>query len=306
MAALSFRDRLLTRRGARAITSPVGVVGGVAVAAVAVVAGLPVVAAVPVGLAVWAVNGWRLLPRAPRRERIDPFTLQEPWRRFVQNALQARNRYAEAVTRVQAGPLRDRLDEIGERMQTGVEECWQIARRGQALARARRGIDLAAVERRLAHAGASADGESGSGTGTTEDGPGTGTEDRPGPGSGPGTEGGPPTGTEIEPEGVEAQVPAPMGDAAPPAPAPSHAAVVESLRVQKATALRLDEVIDGAEAQLLLLGARLDEAVARTLELSAHASTEASAATGLGDDVDNLVSEMESLRLALEETGATS
>lgn len=239
MAALSFRDRLLTRRGARAITSPVGIVGGVAVAAGTAVIGLPLVAAVPLGLAVWAVNGWRLLPRAPRRERIDPFTLQEPWRRFVQNALQARTRYAEAVTRMPAGPLRDRLDEIGGRMQTGVEECWQIARRGQALARARRGIDLADVERRLAQA------ETG------------------------------------------------------------HSAVVESLQVQKKTADRLDEVIDGAEAQLRLLGARLDETVARTLELSAHAGSEAGAATGLGDDVDNLVSEMESLRLALEETGTT-
>lgn len=260
MAALSFRDRLLTRRGARAITSPVGIVGGVAVAAVAVVAGLPVLAAAPLGVAVWAVNGWRLLPRAPRRERIDPFTVQEPWRRFVQNALQARNRFAEAVTRVQPGPLRDRLDEIGDRMQTGVEECWQVARRGQALARARRGIDLADVERQLARAE-------------------------------------PTTAPEI---GTETGLASP-GDVARPEAAQS--AVVESLQVQKATAHRLDEVIDGAEAQLRLLAARLDEAVARTLELSAHASTEA--VTGLGDDVDSLVSEMESLRLALDETGTS-
>ena len=280
MAAPSFRDRLLTRRGARAITSPVGVVGGVAVAAAAAVAGLPVVAAVPLGMVVWAVNGRRLLPRAPRPDRIDPFTLQEPWRRSVQNALQARNRYAEAVTRVQAGPLRDRLEEIGERMQTGVEECWQIARRGQALARARRGIDLAAVERRLAQAEAGTGGQIGPG----------------GTGAGAGGQ----TGS----GGTGAEVPATGGDAAPPVP--SQPAVVESLQVQRATALRLDEVIDGAEAQLRLLGARLDEAVARTLELSAHASTEASAAAGLGNDVDSLVSEMESLRLALEETGATS
>ncbi|HEX5946642.1 MAG TPA: hypothetical protein VFY82_10215 [Acidimicrobiales bacterium] len=278
MAALSFRDRLLTRRGARAITSPVGVVGGIVVAAAATVAGLPMVAAVPLGVVAWAVNGWRLLPRAPRPERIDPFTLQEPWRRAVQNALQARNRYAEAVTRVQAGPLRDRLDEIGERMQTGVEECWQIARRGQALARARRGIDLAAVERRLAQAGADPGqiGTRGTGAGA---------------------------GDQIGTGATGAQVPASGGDAAPPVP--SQPAVVESLQVQRATALRLDEVIDSAEAQLRLLGARLDEAVARTLELSAHAGTEAGAVTGLGDDVDSLVSEMESLRLALEETGTT-
>src|SRR5918997_612320 len=246
MAALSFRDRLLTRRGARAITSPAGVVGGVVVVGAAV-AGLPVLAAVPLGAAVWAGNAWRLLPRSPRPERIDPFTLHDPWRRFVQDALQARNRFAEAVTRVQPGPLRDRLQEIEGRMHTGVDECWQVARRGEALTRARRGIDLADVDRRLAQA-----------------------------------------------EGA--------GDAG--AAAPSQPAIVESLQVQRATAQRLDQGIDGAQAELRLLGARLDEAVARTLELSAHTGPEAGAVTGLGDDVDDLVSEMESLRLALDETGA--
>ena len=247
MAALSFRDRLLTRRGARAITSPAGIVGGVVVAVGTALAGLPLVAAVPLGAAVWAANAWRLLPRAPRPERIDPFTLHDPWRRFVQDALQARNRFAEAVTRVQPGPLRDRLEEIEARMQTGVDECWQVARRGEALTRARRGIDLADVDRRLAQA---------EGTGDTG--------------------------------GV----------------APAQPAIVEALQVQRSTAQRLDGVIDGAQAELRLLGARLDEAVARTLELSAHAGAEAGAVTGLGSDVDDLVSEMESLRLALDETGA--
>ena len=141
MAAPSFRDRLLTRQGARAITSPVGILAAVVVAVLVVVVGLPVGAAVIAAVAVWAANVLRLLPRGPRRERIDPFTLNEPWRRFVQDALQARTRFAEAVHRTPAGPLRDRLHEIGERMQTGVEECWLVAKRGQTLVRARRGID---------------------------------------------------------------------------------------------------------------------------------------------------------------------
>jgi hypothetical protein len=258
MAAPSFRDRLLTRRGARAIMSPVGIVAGVAVAVLAVVAGLPLAAAVPLGLVVWAANAWRLLPRAPRAERIDPFTLQEPWRRFVQEALQARTRFAEAVGRAPAGPLRERLHEIADRMQTGVEECWLVAKRGQALVRARRGIDLADVDRQLARFEARA--------------------------------------------GASAEA---AGDAG--APEPAQAGVAQSLRVQRATAERLDAVIDRAQAELRLLDARLDEAVARTLELSAHASTEAGAGvSGLGTDVDNLVSEMESLRLALDETSAAA
>lgn len=249
MAAPTFRDRLHSRQAARAILSPVGLVAGVVVAVVAVVAGLPVWLGVVLGAAVWAVNGLRMLPRSPRPERIDPFTLPEPWRRYVQDALQARTRFTHTVDRMPAGPLRERLDEIAERMQTGVEECWLIAKRGTALVRARRGIDVADVERRLEQLGAGGDG------------------DRDG--------------------GAETADP-----------------VVESLRVQRATARRLDAVIDRAQSELRLLDARLDEAVARTLELSAHATTGAGAAAGLGTDVDNLVTEMEALRLALEETTA--
>ncbi|HKY67370.1 MAG TPA: hypothetical protein VJM49_13405, partial [Acidimicrobiales bacterium] len=89
MAAPSFRDRVFTRRAARGILSPVGLGVGVVVAVGLVVAGLPVWAGALAGVAVWALNALRLLPRRPRRARIDPFTVQEPWRRFVQDALQA-------------------------------------------------------------------------------------------------------------------------------------------------------------------------------------------------------------------------
>jgi hypothetical protein len=246
MAAPSLRDRLLTRRGARAIASPVGIVGGLVAAVVAVIAGLPPLAGVLVGVAVWAANALRLLPRSPRAERIDPFTLQDPWRRFVQDALQARSRFAEAAGRAPAGPLRDRLREISQRVHTGVDQCWLIAKRGQALVTARRGIDLADVDRRLAR---------------------------------------------IRSRGEDD---------------PSLSSVARSLEVQRATAERLDAVIESARSELRLLDARLDEAVARTLELSAHASTESGAVAGLGSDVDTLVSEMESLRQALDESGAAA
>jgi hypothetical protein len=57
---------------------------------------------------------------------------------------------------------------------------------------------------------------------------------------------------------------------------------------------------DTAE-QLRLLDARLDEAVARAVELSL--SGDSGKLTGLDSDVDDLVAEMEALRQALEETG---
>jgi hypothetical protein len=254
MAAPSFRDRLLTRRGARALLSPVGLLGGLAVAVLAVVAGLPVWAGVVAGAGVWALNGWRMLPRAARTERIDPFTLHDPWRRFVQEALQSRARFAQAVDRAPAGPLRDRLSEIGERVQAGVEQCWLIARRGEALVVARRGIDVADIDGQLAQLRRS--------------------------GPGPGVS---------------------VGD-------PALGPLAESLEAQRAAAGRLDKVIDRAQTDLRLLDARLGEAVARTLELSAQASTDADGArvTGLQADVEGVVSEMEALRQALEETNAVA
>jgi hypothetical protein len=61
----------------------------------------------------------------------------------------------------------------------------------------------------------------------------------------------------------------------------------------------MQAVSTDARDRLRLLDARLDELVARAVELSVSGS--ASAITGLGDDVDSLVTEMEALRQALEE-----
>jgi hypothetical protein len=241
MAGLTLRDRFFTPKVARAIVAPSGILLAVVVAVVAIVAGLPIVAGVLLGVAAWAVKVALAIPRSPRAERIDPFTLQEPWRRFVQEALQARNRFDETVHGLPGGPLRDRLDDVAQRMHTGVQESWLIAQRGQALVRARRGIDVASIERKRAAL-------------TPED---------------------------------EAD--------------PNQALVAKSLDQQKATAERLDRVISQAGGQLRVLDARLDEAVAQVLELSTQSVTSTSVGT-LGTDVDNLVTEMEALRQAMDET----
>jgi hypothetical protein len=244
MAGHSFRDRFFTPRVARAITAPSGILLGGAVAAGAIVAGVPVAAAVALAPIAWGAKVLWSVPRTGRRERIDPFTLQEPWRRFVQEALQARNRFDEVVARTRSGPLRDNLAQVGARVEAAVEECWQIAKRGQTLDRARRDISAAAIDRQLAEV---------------------------------------------------------AGDSADPA----AARVRESLLAQRATAERLDRVIQGAHTELRMLDARLDEAVVRTIELSAQASTDASVA-GLGADVDSLVVEMEALRQAMDETSGAA
>jgi len=81
---------------------------------------------------------------------IDPFTLGEPWRFFVRDALSARRRFEDAVGRARPGPLRDRLGEIGDQLTEGVNRTWATAQQGQTLREARRRIDTNKVSQRIA------------------------------------------------------------------------------------------------------------------------------------------------------------
>jgi hypothetical protein len=76
---------------------------------------------------------------------------------------------------------------------------------------------------------------------------------------------------------------------------------IEALDAQIASADRLARVASDARDRLRLLDARLDELVARAIELSVSEGNDEAIGT-LGTDVDGLVTEMESLRQALEET----
>ena len=74
-----------------------------------------------------------------------------------------------------------------------------------------------------------------------------------------------------------------------------------ALQAQLDSATRLRSVAQGALDRLRRLDAQLDEAVARAIELSLNAS-DSSAVRPLGNDVDTVVGELESLRLGLEES----
>lgn len=73
---------------------------------------------------------------------------------------------------------------------------------------------------------------------------------------------------------------------------------IEALSAQIDSARRLQAVAIDARDRLRLLDARFDELVARAVEVSVGAGD----TTGLGNDVDQLVTELEALRLALDET----
>jgi hypothetical protein len=130
----SWRDRFFTRQTAEAIMAPSSIIAGGAGTAAGVLIGLGPVAAV---LGVAAYSGWVLfkMPRAAESVDgpIEPRRLRDPWRTHVREALQAEQRFADAVAGTASGPLRDRLDGMGDRVADAVKECWRIANRGQQL-----------------------------------------------------------------------------------------------------------------------------------------------------------------------------
>ncbi|HXH59615.1 MAG TPA: hypothetical protein VNL12_20205, partial [Iamia sp.] len=201
-----------------------------------------------VALAGAAAYGGRVLLAGPRdkrrRDRPDPFAVHEPWRRFVSDALDSRRRFHDAVTGMAKGPLHDRLAEIGDRLEDGVDEIWRIAQQGHTLTGARQRVDVDRVRRELAA---------------------------------------------IEDQPDETRAP----------DSRAHQ-TAEALRAQAASAERMDTVIAEAADRLRLLDARLDETVTRAVELSTGTGPSVGAGT-VGGDIDGLVTEMEALRLALDE-----
>jgi hypothetical protein len=228
---------------ARAIMSPSGILLAGAGVSAGILAGIGLPAAVVVGGLVWAGKvAATVLRSRPRLEKIDPFTIQDPWRTFVHRALSTSQRFEDAVGQTPAGPLRERLAEVGGRVETAVREAWAIAKRGHALDNAVSALDIEGIRRQLAHA------ERGGGR------------------------------------------------------AGHQEATVRALRNQLESAERLKAVSEDARDRLQRLNAELAEAVARAVELSLSA-VDIGALQPLGSDVENVVGELEALRLALEETG---
>lgn len=215
-----------------ALRAPVGIVVAATAAGVALLAGTGLLEALVLG--VIAFGAWAAVAflRRPRPERIDPFTVQDPWRAMILRARSTANRFDAAVRTTPAGPLHDRLAEIRGRVEAAVGEAWAIAKRGHALDNAVQALDLPRIRRDLERAG--------------------------------------------------------------------DEAVAESLSSQLAAGERLAAVSEDTRTRLARLNARLDESVAQAVELSV-AGPDAPALQPLGNEVEEVVTELESLRLALDE-----
>ncbi len=222
---------------ARAIMSPSGILLAGLGTSAGILAGANPFAAVALGAAFWGGRVVAAVLRRPRPERIDPFTLGEPWRTMVSRALSTGKRFDEAVRQTEPGPLRERLTDVGGRVKAAIREGWAIATRGNTLDNAVTNLDI---------------------------------------------------------EGIRRQLREVSGRAADPA-------IAQAVRNQLQSAERLAAVAQDARARLQRLNAELDEAVARAVELSLSAA-DVGQLQPLGTDLDHVVGELESLRLALEET----
>ncbi|CAN5621790.1 hypothetical protein BH10ACT1_BH10ACT1_20190 [soil metagenome] len=253
MASLSFRDRFFSPPVARAVTSPSGILALGAGAALGVLATAPL--SIPLAIA-GAVVGGALgyggrvalaLPKKGRGVRIDPFALNDPWRRAVQEAVRSQARFDDAVKTFRAGPLRDTMTSVAGQIEEAITECWKVAQQGQLLAEARKRINDREAQWELKQ--------------TTD---------------------------------------AMAGNT----PNQTQAHTIAALQSQLQSAGRLDALVARTRDELALLNARLDESVTRAIELSV--SNRIEDAGTLGEDVGEIVDDLESLRMAIEDVDAPS
>ena len=264
-------EHLKNRKTAEAVTAPSAVLLAGAGTAAGVLAGVGLPLAVVVGLVAYGVRVAFGLPRKKRPERIDLAGLSQPWRAYMKDAMEAQRRYTRAVAAAEPGPLRDRLTEIGARLDAGLRECYRIARRGAALESGMAGLQTGVAWSDLMH-GLDAFHV-------------------------------PAELRERVQQGENIRVHPALADDLRKCGMDEQAlSKLEALQAQVLSAQRLSTVAQDARSRLELLNARLDEAVARAVELSLSAE-DATALSGLGGDVDDLVGEMESLRSALDEVG---
>ena len=148
----SFRDRFLTPKVARAITSPSAILATGAGAAAGILAFGNPVGAIALGLGAFAVRVLAAVPRNDDRPGVDLRRLKDPWHTLMREILDARRRFDRAASSVRPGPLKDRLGEVGERLGTAVQEAWKTALAGQALSDARAQIDGGRIHAELAAA----------------------------------------------------------------------------------------------------------------------------------------------------------
>lgn len=108
------------------------------------------IAVVLIVLLVVLVGTLALWLREPKQPPMDAFSVGEPWRQFVQSAIRSSTKLHQTIESAEAGPLRDRMDSVASRLDDGLHETWEIARRGDRIDETIRRLDPTALRSKLA------------------------------------------------------------------------------------------------------------------------------------------------------------
>jgi hypothetical protein len=124
----------------RAAVSPTAIVVTAAGVGIGLLAQSPVLAVV-LGVGAWCGRMVAALIAQKRRERkarpkpadLDPWSVPEPWRQLVQQAMAAQTHFDQTVQDWPEGPIRERLVTLQPRVYVSVEQVGAIVKRGAAL-----------------------------------------------------------------------------------------------------------------------------------------------------------------------------
>jgi hypothetical protein len=144
---VGFRDRFYTPQTAKAILGwPILL--GIGVAVCSILLGFSPIVGIGGGVLAYGLAVFIAVPR-DQRVRIDPFTVHEPWRQFVQGAQRSATKLHQTVEAVSPGPVQDRMASIVAKLDHGLDETWQIARRGHDIDQAIHRLDPTALRSKL-------------------------------------------------------------------------------------------------------------------------------------------------------------
>lgn len=85
-----------------------------------------------IGVGVFA-RGRRRRAALPKPAELDPWSVPEPWRQLLQQAMSAQSRFDQAIQDWPPGPIRERLTDLQPRLWADVGDIGTIARRGAGL-----------------------------------------------------------------------------------------------------------------------------------------------------------------------------
>lgn len=122
---------------------------GVGIAVVTALLGLPIGLAAALGAGIYIGTVLAAMPKGAERPAIDPFVLSEPWRRLMQDAQGSGRKLRRTIDGMDDGPLKESLTSIARQLDHGLDEAWEIAKRGDEIDDVVRNLEPTRLRSRL-------------------------------------------------------------------------------------------------------------------------------------------------------------